>query len=106
MSRELEFFTAYIAGGLLIIHGLPATLSFVPRDTQNNAYNVGGTVTVGVFDDVDQAIQAAAQQYPVSPEQWGWSAALPFEFESGMRTEVHVPEVDGHKILRHGHPWK
>lgn len=106
MTSELEFFTANIAGGLLIIHGLPATLSFVPRDTHNDAYNVGGTVTVGVFDGVDQAIQAAARQYPVSPEQWGWSAALPFEFEGSPRTEVHVPEVDGHKILRHGHPWK
>ena len=101
-----EFLTANIAGGLLIIHGLPATLSFVPLDALNDAYNVGGTVTVGVFDCVDQACRAATQQYPVSPEQWEWSAALPFAHESGMRTEVHVPQVEGHKILRHGHRWK
>ena len=49
-----RYLTATTEDGMLIIHGSPPTLSWVPRDVVNDALNVGGIVTVGAFDSVNR----------------------------------------------------
>ena len=100
-----ECLTATTADGMLVIHGSPITLSWVPRDVVNEAYNFGGIVTVGTFDSTDDAKRVAKEQHSIPFEEWLVTDYLPFEI-NGMRTEVHTPEIDGHKVLRHGTRWK
>jgi hypothetical protein len=90
---------------MLIIHSSPVTLSWVPRDVVNDAYNFGGIVTVGTFDSRDHAKRAAGEQYSVTAEEWRVSDVLPSEMNR-TRTEIHTPEIDGHKLVRHGIRWK
>jgi hypothetical protein len=107
MSSHLDggrYLTATTEAGLLIIHSLPLTLSWVPRDVVNDAYNVGGTVAVGTFENVEEAKQVARERYSVSVEQWQVSDSLPFD--SGDDMEIHTPEIDGHNLVRHGIRWK
>jgi hypothetical protein len=109
MSFEAErghYIIATTEAGLLIIHSSPITLSWVPRDIVNKEYNVGGTVTVGTYDSLNEAKQAAAEQYPVPAEDWHVSDVLPFDIDAKTRTENHIPEIDGHRLLRHGIRWK
>jgi hypothetical protein len=101
-----QFVTASTAEGMLIIHGSPVTLSWVPRDVVNDAYNVGGIVIVGTFDSVDAARAIATERYSASPEEWQVSDVLPFDIGAGIATEVHTPEIVGHKIVRHDTHWK
>ncbi len=98
--------TAMTESGLLIIHSLPLTLSWVPRDVVNHAYNVGGTVTVGAFDSLEQAKHAAREQYSVPTENWQISDVLRLDISGKTQTEIHTAEVDGHKLVRHGIRWK
>jgi len=100
-----RYLTATTESGMLIIHSLPITLSWVPRDIINDALNAGGIVTVGTFETVDEAKSAAAQQYPVVSEQWQASDALPFDIGES-ETEIHTPDIDGHNFVRHGIRWK
>jgi hypothetical protein len=90
---------------MLILHSSPITLSWVPRDVVNDAYNFGGTVTVGTFDSIDDAKRAAKEQYSVPVEDWRVSDLLPSDINH-TRTEIHTPEIDGHKVTRHGIRWK
>jgi hypothetical protein len=106
LGKERRYLTATTASGLLIIHSSPVTLSWVPRDVVNDVYNVGGTVTVGTFDSLDEAKQTAREQYSTRPEDWQSSDLLPFESGAGMQTEIHTPEIDGHHLVRHGIRWK
>ena len=62
-SSTGEFLTATTPDGMLIIHNLPITLSWVPRDVINNVYNFGGIVTVGTFDSTDDAKRVAEEQH-------------------------------------------
>ncbi|MDQ1468961.1 MAG: hypothetical protein QOJ99_441 [Bryobacterales bacterium] len=101
-----KYLTASTPEGMLIIHGSPVTLGWVPRDVVNDAYNVGGIVIVGTFDSVDAARAIGAERYSASPEAWQVTDVLPFDIGPGTRTEVHTPEIDGHKIVRHGIRWK
>jgi hypothetical protein len=101
-----QYLTAAAEAGLLIIHSTPTTLSWVPHDVVNHAYNVGGTVTVGTFDTLDEAKHAAREQYSVAAEDWQVSDALPFDIGRDTRTETHTPDVDGQKLIRHGIHWK
>ena len=100
-----ECLTAATVDGMLIIHSSPVTLSWIPRDVINNAYNFGGTVTVGTFDSTDDAKRAAKEQYSVQVGEWLVSDHLPFEGNHD-RSEIHTPEIDGHKLIRHGIHWK
>jgi hypothetical protein len=100
-----ESLTAVTADGLLIIHSSPLTLSWVPRDVVNDAYNFGGIVTVGTFSSIDEAKEAAEERYSVSFKEWRFSDVLPSE-RSHTRSEIHAPEIDGHKVLRHSIRWK
>jgi hypothetical protein len=100
-----ESLTAVTADGLLIIHSSPLTLSWVPRDVVNDAYNFGGIVTVGTFGSIDEAKEAAEERYSVSFQEWRFSDVLPSE-RSRTRSEIHTPEIDGHKVLRHSIRWK
>ena len=84
-----------------IIHGSPVTLSWVPRDVMNDSLNVGGIVTVGTFDSIDAAKKAAKEQHSVAAEDWQVSDNLPFG-GGDTETEIHTPDIDGHKLLRHG----
>ena len=104
-SDTSECLTAVTADGVLIIHSLPITLSWVPHDIINNAYNFGGIVTVGTFESIDGAKYAAKERYSVSSEEWCVSDILPPEINR-MQTEIHTPEIDGHKVVRHGIRWK
>ncbi len=97
-----QYLTATTETGLLIIHSLPITLSWVPRDILNQAYNVGGTVTIGSFDSVDEAKHTAWEQHSVGLEDWQVSDVLPFDIGGKTQTEIHTPEIDGHKFVRHG----
>jgi hypothetical protein len=101
-----RYLTAATESGLLIIHSSPTTLSWVPRDVVNDAYNVGGTVTVGTFESPEEARQAAGEQYSVPIEAWQLGDVLPFDIGGKTRTEIHTPEIDGHHLLRHGIRWK
>lgn len=100
-----ESFTAITRDGMLIIHSSPPTLSWVPRDVVNNAYNFGGIVIVGTFASVEDAKQIALDRYFVAFETWRMSDVLPSEI-SRTRSEIHTPDIDGHKVLRHGIRWK
>lgn len=100
-----EYLTAITAEGMLIIHSSPITLSWVPHDVVNDAYNFGGIITVGTFDSADDAKRAAGEQYAVAAEQWRVGDALPSEMKRS-HTEIHTPEIDGHKLVRHGIRWK
>lgn len=100
-----EYLTAITAEGILVIHGSPFTLSWVPHDVINDAYNLGGIVTVGTFDSTDDAKRVAKEQYSAPLEEWRISDRLPFDMKR-TRTEVHTPEIDGHKVIRHGIRWK
>jgi hypothetical protein len=100
-----QYLTASTGDGMLIIHSLPVTLSWVPRDVVNDAYNVGGTVMIGTFDSVEEAKNAAQKEHSVPMEDWQVSDALPFDIRD-TRTETHTPEIDGHKLIRHGIRWK
>jgi hypothetical protein len=100
-----ECLTAVTADGILLIHSSPPTLSWIPHDVVNNAYNFGGIVTVGTFDSIEDAKHAAEERYPVSFDEWRVSDVLPSEM-AGTRTETHTPDIDGHKVLRHGIRWK
>jgi hypothetical protein len=101
-----RYLTAATEAGLLIIHSSPATLSWVPRDVVNDAYNAGGIVVVGAFDSLDEAKRAAQEQYSVSIEDWRATDVLPFDIDGQTQTEIHTPEIDGHNIARHGIRWK
>jgi hypothetical protein len=101
-----QSFTALTEDGLLIIHGTPITLSWVPHDVVNHAYNVGGIITVGTFDTLDEAKRAAKEQYSLAVEDWQVSEVLPFEIGRDARTETHTPEIEGHKLIRHGIHWR
>ena len=101
-----QYLTAATEAGLLIIHSSPATLSWVPRDVVNDAYNVGGIVVVGAFESLDEAKRAAQEQYSVSIEDWQATDVLPFDIGGQTQTEIHTPEIDGHNIARHGIRWK
>lgn len=92
--------------GLLIIHSSPITLSWVPRDVVNDAYNAGGIVTVGTFDSMDEAKRAASEQYSAAIEDWQASDVLPFDTGGQSQTEIHTPDIDGHNFVRHGIRWK
>jgi hypothetical protein len=49
-----EYLIAVTADGMLIIHSSPPTLSWVPHDVVNNAYNFGGIVIAEVHTlDID-----------------------------------------------------
>jgi hypothetical protein len=74
-SSTGEFLTATTPDGMLIIHNLPITLSWVPRDVINNVYNFGGIVTVGTFDSTDDAKRVAKEQHSV-PLKNGRSAIV------------------------------
>ncbi len=100
-----QYLTANTEDGMLIIHSSPITLSWIPRDRINDAYNVGGTVTAGTFECVDDAKNAAFEVYSVPLGDWQVSNILPFDIRH-IRTEIHTPETDGHKILHHGIHWK
>jgi len=100
------YVTALAEAGLLIIHSTPTTLSWVPHDVVNHAYNVGGIITIGTFDTLDEAKHAAKEQYSVGVEDWQVSDVLPYEIGQDARTETHTPDVDGHKLIRHGIYWK
>ncbi len=89
---------------MLIIHGSPITLSWVPRDVVNDAFNVGGIVIVGTFDSVEEAKNAAKEQHSV--RDWQISDSLPFDSGGDTETEIHTPDIDGHKLVRHGIRWK
>jgi hypothetical protein len=101
-----QYLTAAAEEGLLIIHSTPATLSWVPLDVVNHAYNVGGIVMVGTYDTPDDAKHAAKVQYSVAAEDWQVSDVLPFDLGRDTRTETHTPDIDGHKLRRHGIHWK
>ena len=104
-SNTGEFLTATTGDGMLIIHNLPITLSWVPRDAINNVYNFGGIVTVGTFDSTDEAKRVAKEQHSISVEEW--RAGDYREFERNLsRVEVHTPDIDGHKLIRHNIRWK
>src|SRR5438270_4295473 len=93
-----QYLTASTADGILIIHSSPPTLSWVPLDIVNHSYNVGGIVVVGTFENVDQAKAVARDQYSASPEAWQLTDILPFDTGTGTETELHTPDIDGHKI--------
>lgn len=95
------YLTANTEDGMLIIHGSPITLSWVPRDVVNDSLNVGGIVTVGTFDSIDAAKKAAKEQHSIAVEDWQVSDSLPFD-RRNAETEIHTPDIDGHKLLRHG----
>jgi hypothetical protein len=97
-----QFLTARTSEGMLIIHGSPVTLSWVPRDVVNGAYNVGGIVVVGTFETIEAAKAVAREQHSASSEDWRISDTLPFD----AVTEVHTPEIEGHRIVRHDIHWK
>jgi hypothetical protein len=101
-----KFFTAKTKSGLLIIHSSPLTLSWVPRDVVDHAYNVGGTLTVGTFESVDDAKRAACEQYSVPVDTWRASDVFPLDSGARIKTENHTPEIDGHSFVRHGIRWK
>jgi hypothetical protein len=103
-SNTDECLTAVTGDGMLMIHSSPITLSWVPRDVINNAYNYGGIVTVGTFDSIEDARHAAKERYSVSFQEWCGNV-LPSEM-SRTRTEIHTPDIHGHKALRHGIRWK
>jgi hypothetical protein len=105
-SNLARYLTAATESGLLIIHSSPTTLSWVPRDIVNDAYNVGGTLTVGTFDSLDEAKDAARERYSVPMEDWRVGDVLPFDIGGKTRTEIHTPEIDGHHLVRHGVRWK
>ena len=98
-----KYLTTTTESGMLIIHSAPVTLSWVPWDVVNHAYNVGGTVTVGAFGTVDDAKRAASEQYEALTSNWQVSDALPFD---SAQTENHTPDIDGHKFRRHGIRWR
>ena len=91
---------------MLVIHSSPITLSWIPRDVVNGVYNVGGIVTVGTFDSLDQAQRAAHEQYSAPLENWQVSDLSPFDNSSETETEDHTPDIDGHNFSRHGIHWK
>jgi hypothetical protein len=100
------FLTATTESGVLIIHPSPITLSWIPLDVVNKAYNVGGTVTVGTFDSLDEAKRVASEQYSVAVDNWQVTDVLPFDSGDGTKTENHTPDIDGHNFIRHGIRWK
>ena len=104
-DNDEKYLTATTAEGILILHSSPITLSWLPHDVINNAYNIGGIVTVGTFDSIDDAKRAANEQYSVGPGEWRGGDFAAFEIDE-IRTEIHTPEVDGHKVIRHGIRWK
>jgi hypothetical protein len=71
----------------------------------NDAYNFGGIVTVGTFDSIENAQQAGKERHSVPIEEWRVGDYLEFERNLG-RAEVHTPEIDGHKVIRHDIRWK
>ena len=104
-SNTGEYLTATTPDGMLVIHSLPITLSWVPRDVINDVYNFGGIVTVGTFDSTDDAKRVAKEQHSVPFEEWRVGDYREFESNLG-RAEVHTPEIDGHKFIRHNIHWK
>lgn len=101
-----QLLIAATESGLLIIHSSPATLSWVPRDVINDAYNVGGTLTVGTFESLDEAKKAARERYSVPIDSWRVSDVLPWDTGARIETENHAPDIDGHSFRRHGIHWK
>ena len=104
-ENDAAFHTAVTEDGMLIIHNSPATLSWIPRDVVTGAYNVGGIVTAGTYDSVDKAKLASQELYSVPLDAWQSSEFLPFDIGS-VPSEIHTPEIDGHKLRRHGIHWK
>jgi hypothetical protein len=104
-NHTRDCLTAITPDGILILSSSPIILNWIPRDIVNDAYNFGGIVTVGTFDSIEDAKQAGKQRYSVSFEEWRVGDYLEFE-RNLSRAEVHTPEIDGHKVLRHDIRWK
>jgi hypothetical protein len=96
-----ECLIAVTADGMLMIHSSPITLSWVPRDVMNDAYNYGGIVTVGTFDSIDDAKHEAEHRYSAPFDEWRGGDAPPSQM-SRARSEIHTPEVEGHRVIHHG----
>src|SRR3954452_9521712 len=105
-STPGRYLTATTEDGMLIIHGSPPTLSWDPRDVVNDALNVGGIVTVGAFDSLDQAKNVAKDQYSVPLEDWQANDSLSFGSNGRTETQIPTPAIDAHKLLRHGIRWR
>jgi hypothetical protein len=99
------YLIATAESGTLVIDSSLISVSWVPWDIVNKAYNIAGTVAVGTFETIDEAKRAAQERYTISPEDWKPADRLPFE-DGGVKTEIHTPEIDGHNILKHGTRWK
>jgi hypothetical protein len=104
-NEKAGFLTAVTEDGMVILHGSPTILSWVPRDVVTDTYNVGGIVTAGTYDSVDKAKQAALDQYSAPLEAWQASEQLPFDIGLAS-SETHTPEIDAHKVVRHDIHWK
>jgi hypothetical protein len=105
-AQDGRYLTVIAESGIVIIHASSITLSWVPRDVVNDAYNLGGMVTVGTFNTVDEAKEAATEKYSITPGSWKVCESLPFDSGPRTETEDHVPEIDGHHVIRHGIRWK
>jgi hypothetical protein len=104
LERPLDF-VGTTADGLLIIHGSPSNLSWVPFDAETGAYNAGGIVTVGTYDTADEAKQAAGEGYGMAMDGWQISDVSPLDSLSTLM-ENHTTEIEGHKLKRHDIHWK
>src|SRR5437868_3208945 len=100
------YLIATAESGTLVIRASPITVSWIPRDVVNESYNLAGTVMVGTFETLNEAKSTAEERYSIPPEAWDAVDRLPFDDAGITRTEVHAPEIDGHKIVRHGIHWK
>jgi hypothetical protein len=101
-----EWLVATTDSGMVVIRLSSSTVSWVPRDVVNHAYNVAGTVPVGTFDSVEQAKALVEERYSISPADWNLVQEMPFDTGADSPAESHTPEIDGHHIVRHGIHWK
>lgn len=91
---------SHVEGGLVSIARTADgyQLSFVPG-MSDGSWNLAGTLSLGTFDSVEAAADAAWSQYAATDGSW---ETAPENIVGHERALSSVPTVEGHHIRQHG----
>lgn len=91
---------SHVEGGLVSIARTTDgyQLSFVPQ-MNDGSWNLAGTLSLGTFDSVEAAADAAWSQYAATDGSW---ETAPENIVGHERALSSVPTVEGHHIRQHG----
>jgi hypothetical protein len=100
-----ECITAITSDGMLVIHSSPITLAGFLATLLMMPIISAESLQLARSILSKMQNKRAKQGYSALFEEWRVGDYLKFERNLG-RAEVHTPEIDGHKVIRHDIRWK